>query len=63
MDKPSVIGAVVGFVLSILFMIFHWTTVLFIFGLTVVGYLLGRYIESKEEVQGKLRELLSVLFR
>ena len=63
MDRPSAIGALIGFVVSILFVFIDWKAVLFVIGLTLVGYIGGRYLESQGEVKDKIRELLYLLFR
>jgi uncharacterized membrane protein len=56
-------GAVLGFVISILIL---WPSIgwrLLIMAIIVlIGYNIGRYLESGEEVREKFKELISLLF-
>jgi len=61
--RPRLIGAILGFIISLLFILFHWKVVLLILGLTLVGYLVGLYFEAGTEIRRKLRELLSLFLR
>ncbi len=56
------IGALVGFVVALLFIFFNWKIVLLILGLSSLGYLTGMYLEAGRQVKQKLRELFSLFF-
>ena len=63
MDKPRFIGAAIGFVLSLIFIVFNWKIMISVAGLSLAGYLIGIYFESRREIKEKFRELISLLFR
>lgn len=56
------IGALVGFIVSLLFIFFNWKLVLLILGLSLLGYVIGLYLEAGRQVKQKLRELFSLFF-
>lgn len=56
------IGALVGFVVALLFIFFNWKIVLLILGLSALGYVIGMYLEAGRQVKQKLRELFSLFF-
>ncbi|MBS3736943.1 MAG: hypothetical protein V5A77_08315 [Candidatus Bipolaricaulota bacterium] len=56
------IGALVGFVVALLFIFFNWKLVLLILGLSLLGYVIGMYLEAGRQVKQKLRELFSLFF-
>ncbi|MCF7889730.1 hypothetical protein K9M78_00735 [Candidatus Bipolaricaulota bacterium] len=56
------IGALVGFVVALLFIFFNWKIVLLILGLSLLGYVIGMYLEAGQKVKTKLRELFSLFF-
>lgn len=57
-------GAVLGFLVSILILWpgFGWRLLIMAI-IVLIGYGIGRYLESGEEVREKLKELISLLFR
>lgn len=61
--KPRILGALIGFGLSLLFIIFNWKVVISLTGLSLAGYILGLYLESGQEIRKKFKELFSLLFR
>ncbi|MBS3812328.1 MAG: hypothetical protein ACLFVS_05555 [Candidatus Acetothermia bacterium] len=60
--STRVVGALVGFVIALLFIFLNWKLVLLIIGLSLLGYLVGMYIEAGQQVKAKLRELFSLFF-
>ncbi len=60
--STRVIGAIVGFIIALLFIFLNWKLVLLIIGLSLLGYLVGMYIEAGQQVKSKLRELFSLFF-
>jgi len=60
--NTRLIGALVGFVIALLFVFLNWKMVLLILGLSLLGYLVGMYLEAEQQVKEKLRELFSLFF-
>ena len=60
--NTRLIGALVGFVVALLFVFLNWKMVLLILGLSLLGYLVGMYLEAEQQVKEKLRELFSLFF-
>ncbi|MFB6291451.1 MAG: hypothetical protein ABEJ25_06965 [Candidatus Bipolaricaulia bacterium] len=60
--NTRMLGALIGFVVALLFIFFNWTVVLLILGLSLIGYLVGMYVEAGRQVKRKLRELFSLFF-
>ena len=60
--NTRMIGALIGFVVALLFIFFNWKVVLLILGLSLLGYLIGMYLEAGRQVKQKLRELFSLFF-
>jgi len=60
--SPAIWGAILGFSLGILLILIPVGKVLLIVVLVLVGYLLGKFMES-EELRNRLRQLFSLLFR
>ena len=56
------VGALIGFVIALLFIFFNWKMVLLILGLSLLGYLIGMYLEAGRQVKEKIRELFSLFF-
>ena len=61
--NTRLIGALIGFVVALLFIFFNWKLVLLILGLSLLGYVVGMYLEAGQQVKQKLRELFSLFFR
>lgn len=61
--SPRNIGAVVGLVAGILFLVLPWWQVLALIAAILTGYLVGVYLESRGDVNGRLRDFLKRLFR
>lgn len=55
-------GAILGFSLGILLVLVPVGKVLLIVLLVLVGYLLGKFLES-EELRNRVRDMFSLLFR
>jgi uncharacterized membrane protein len=60
--NTRLIGALIGFLVALLFIFFNWKMVLLILGLSLLGYLVGMYLEAGRQVKEKLRELFSLFF-
>ena len=61
--NARLIGALIGFVVALLFIFFNWKIVLLILGFSFLGYLIGMYLEAGRQVKQKLKELFSLFFR
>jgi len=60
--NTRLIGALIGFLVALLFIFFNWKMVLLILGLSLLGYLVGMYLEAGRQVKEKLGELFSLFF-
>lgn len=58
---PSVVGALIGVVLGLLW---HWLReeLFLVVGLALVGFVVGKLLES-EEIRERIRDLFSSLYR
>jgi len=61
--SPRNIGALLGVVVGILFLVIHWWQVVALMATILSGYLLGAYIESHEDLNERLRGFFRRLFR
>lgn len=60
--NARMVGALVGFIVALLFIFFNWKVVLLVLGLSLLGYIIGLYMEAGEQVKRKLQELFSLFF-
>ena len=60
--NARMVGALVGFIVALLFVFFNWKVVLLVLGLSLLGYIIGLYLEAGEQVKRKLQELFSLFF-
>lgn len=60
--NARMVGALVGFIVALLFIFFNWKVVLLVLGLSLLGYIFGLYLEAGEQVKRKLQELFSLFF-
>jgi len=60
--NAKIIGVVIGLVVGLLFVLVGWRTVLILLGFTVVGFLVGMWLDSREDVKRRLRRLIQRLF-
>ena len=61
--SPRNIGAVVGLIAGILFLVVLWWRVLALLAAILSGYLVGVYFESHEDVNDRLRGFVKRVFR
>ena len=62
MLSAKIIGVVIGLVVGLLFVLVGWRVVLILLGFTVVGFLIGMWLDSREDVKRRLRRLIQRLF-
>ena len=60
--NPSLLGIILGAFIGVLLVWIGFLKLLIIALLMLVGYAIGKVIES-EELRGRIKELLSLLFR
>jgi uncharacterized membrane protein len=61
--NPRAIGAAAGLLAGLLLILVTWKVMLILVGFALAGYLVGVYLESREDVNGRLREFFGRLFR
>ena len=62
MFNAKIIGVMIGLVVGLLFVLVGWRIVLILLGFTVVGFLIGMWLDSREDVKRRLRRLIQRLF-
>ena len=62
MFNAKIIGVVIGLVVGLLFVLVGWRIVLILLGFTVVGFLIGMWLDSREDVKRRVRRLIQRLF-
>lgn len=58
----KVVGVAIGLLVGLLFVLVGWRVVLILLGFTVVGFLIGMWLDSREDVKRRLRSLIQRLF-
>jgi uncharacterized membrane protein len=61
--NPRAIGAAAGLLAGLLLILVTWKVMLILVGFALAGYLVGAYLESREDVNGRLREFFRRPFR
>ena len=62
MFNAKIIGVVIGLVIGLLFVLVGWRIVLILLGFTVAGFLVGMWLDSREDVKRRLQRLMQRLF-
>jgi uncharacterized membrane protein len=62
MLNAKIIGVGIGLVVGLLFVLVGWRIVLILLGFAVVGFLIGLWLDSREDVKRRLRKLIQRLF-
>ena len=60
--NAKIIGVVIGLVVGLLFVLVGWRIVLILLGFAVVGFVIGMWLDSREDVKRRLRKLIQRLF-
>lgn len=58
----KVVGVAIGLLVGLLFVLVGWRVVLILLGFTVAGFLIGMWLDSREDVKRRLRSLIQRLF-
>ena len=62
MPNAKILGVVIGLVVGLLFVLVGWRIVLILLGFTVAGFVIGMWLDSREDVKRQLRKLIQRLF-
>jgi len=58
----KIIGVAVGLLVGLLFILVGWEIVLILLGFAVVGFLIGMWLDSREDIKRRLQRLFRRLF-
>ena len=61
--NAKLLGIAGGLLAGLMLVLVGWRILLILCGFALAGYLVGLYIESREDALRRLRELVSRLFR
>jgi hypothetical protein len=62
MLNAKTVGVVIGLVVGLLFVLVGWRIVLILLGFAIAGFLVGMWLDSREDVKRRLRSLIQRLF-
>jgi len=60
--NAKVIGVAVGLLIGLLFVLVGWKIVLILLGFAIGGFLIGTWLDSREDIKRRLRKLFQRLF-
>jgi uncharacterized membrane protein len=60
--NPKLLGLTIGLAVGLLLVLVGWRVVLILLAFALVGYLIGGYLESREDITRRLYELLTRIF-
>ncbi|MEA3356478.1 MAG: hypothetical protein U9Q23_03965 [Candidatus Bipolaricaulota bacterium] len=60
--NPKLLGLAIGLAVGLLLVLVGWRVVLILLAFALVGYLIGGYLESREDITRRLYELLTRIF-
>jgi uncharacterized membrane protein len=63
MWNGKILGLLGGLLAGLLLVLIGWKILLILLGFALVGYLVGAYLESREDIARRLQEFLHRLFR
>jgi uncharacterized membrane protein len=58
----KVVGVAIGLLVGLLFVLVGWRIVLILLGFAIAGFLVGMWLDSREDVKRRLRSLIQRLF-
>ena len=58
----KIIGVMIGLLIGLLFVLVGWRIVLILLGFAVAGFLVGMWLDSREDVKRRLQGLIQRLF-
>ena len=60
--NAKIVGVAIGLLVGLLFVLVGWQIVLILLGFAVAGFLIGVWLDSREDVKRRLRRLIQRLF-
>jgi hypothetical protein len=61
--NAKIIGMAIGLLAGLLLVLVGWRVVLILLGFVLAGYLVGTWLDSREDVVRRVRRLIDRLFR
>ena len=58
----KIVGVAIGLLIGLLFVLVGWRIVLILLGFALAGFLVGMWLDSREDVKRRLRGLIQRLF-
>jgi len=62
MVNGKVVGVAIGLVVGLLFVLVGWRIVLILLGFAIAGFLIGMWLDSREDIKRRLQRLIERLF-
>jgi uncharacterized membrane protein len=60
--NAKIVGVAVGLLVGLLFVLVGWRIVLILLGFAVAGFLIGMWLDSREDIKRRLRRMIERLF-
>jgi uncharacterized membrane protein len=60
--NAKIVGVAIGLVVGLLFILVGWKIVLILLGFAVAGFLVGMWLDSRDDIKRRLRSLFRRLF-
>jgi len=60
--NAKIIGVAVGLLIGLLFVLVGWRIVLILLGFAIAGFLVGMWLDSREDIKRRLRGMIERLF-
>ena len=60
--NAKIVGVAVSLLVGLLFILVGWRIVLILLGFAVVGFLIGMWLDSREDIKRRLRRLIERIF-
>ena len=60
--NAKIVGVAIGLVVGLLFVLVGWKVVLILLGFSVAGFVIGMWLDSREDIKRRLRRLIQRLF-
>ncbi len=58
----KIVGLAIGLLVGLLFILFGWQIVLILLGFAIAGFLIGMWLDSREDIKRRLQRLFRRLF-
>jgi len=60
--NAKIVGVAIGLVVGLLFVLVGWKVVLILLGFSVAGFVIGMWLDSREDIKRRLQRLIQRLF-